>query len=121
MLYKMKTQKYYIRNQKTDYSFDPIENKFYSPSWDIEYTDDKQWLQSFIDNDPERFIGCLIEEVEHGYFIICDRTANNGKPYIAEDLSNTGNPQYAWKFDTEEEAQAVIDYGQWDWAYVDEM
>lgn len=116
----MKKQ-YYIRNQKTDYSFDPLENKFYNPSWAIEYTDDKEWLQAFIDNEPERFDDCLIEEVEHGYFIICDKTANNGKPYIAEDLSNTGNIETAWKFHTKESAQQVIDHAGWDWAYVDEM
>jgi hypothetical protein len=53
-------------------------------------------------------------------FVICDKTENSGKPYIAEDLSNTGDINSAWQFDTEKDAQKVIDISRWDWAYIDE-
>lgn len=54
-------------------------------------------------------------------FIICDNTQNTGKPYIAEDLSNTGDYNSAWIFNTEEEAQEVISNSNWDWAYVEQF
>ena len=49
---------YYILNSKTDYSFDPIENKFYPNNWEPELDDDKDYLQSLIDQDPEKFENC---------------------------------------------------------------
>ena len=54
-------------------------------------------------------------------YVICDKTANTGKPYIAEDLSNTGDYDSAWQFDKKEDAQSIIDSNAWDWAYVDEI
>lgn len=54
-------------------------------------------------------------------YVICDKSENGGKPYIAVDLSNTGDSESAWQFDSEEEAQEVIDNAQWDWAYVEEL
>ena len=51
-------------------------------------------------------------------YVICDNTDNSAKPYIAEDLKNTGDPSSAWIFDTKEEAQAVIDNSGWTWAFV---
>ena len=54
-------------------------------------------------------------------YVICDKTENIGKPYIAEDLSNTGDSESAWIFNTKEEAQEVINNAQWDWAYVEEL
>jgi len=58
----------------------------------------------------------IIEEL---FFVIADKTANSGKPYIAEDTINTGDIESAWKFKTESEAQSVIDASKWnDWAYV---
>ena len=53
-------------------------------------------------------------------FVICDKTENSGKPYIAQDLSNTGDINSAWQFDTKEDAQKVIDSSNWDWAYIEE-
>jgi hypothetical protein len=53
-------------------------------------------------------------------FVICDKTENSGKPYIAEDLSNTGDINSAWQFDTKEHAEKVISDSGWDWAYVEE-
>lgn len=53
-------------------------------------------------------------------FVICDKTENSGKPYIAEDLSNTGDIDTAWQFETKEDAENVINNSGWDWAYVDE-
>ena len=81
----MKKQ-YYIRNQKTDYFFDPLENKFYNPSWAIEYTDDKEWLQAFIDNEPERFDDCLIEEVTEEYTSqLCSDCGKCSKNYMGRE------------------------------------
>lgn len=54
-------------------------------------------------------------------YIICDKTANTGKIYLSEDLSNTGDSDSAWQFNTKEEAQTVIDNSNWDWAYVEEI
>ena len=54
-------------------------------------------------------------------FVICDKTENSGKPYIAEDLSNTGDYTSAWQFDTMEAAKKVIKDSDWDWAYVEEI
>lgn len=60
----------------------------------------------------------FIEEMK---FVICDKTQNSGKPYIAEDLSNTGDINSAWQFDTKEAAKKVIADSNWDWAYVESI
>lgn len=60
----------------------------------------------------------IIEQVR---YVICDETENIGKPYIAEDLSNTGDYESAWIFNTHEDAQKVINDSNWWWAYVDEI
>jgi len=57
----------------------------------------------------------IVEEVR---FVICDNTQNSGKPYISDDLSNTGDCESAWIFKTQEDAQKVIDSSNWDWAYI---
>ena len=54
-------------------------------------------------------------------YVICDNTENTGKPYIAEDLSNTGTSEGAWIFNTEKEAQNQINNAGWEWAYVEEI
>jgi hypothetical protein len=59
--------------------------------------------------------------VENVRFVICDKTENTNNPYIAEDLSNTGNYDSAWIFKTKEDAQKQIDNACWDWAYVEEI
>jgi len=52
-------------------------------------------------------------------FVIYDNTDNSNKPYLAEDLHNTGDPECAWIFKTEEEAEEVIkNSGFQDWASV---
>lgn len=53
-------------------------------------------------------------------FVICDKTENSGKPYISEDLSNTGDINSAWQFETKEAAEKVISDSGLDWAYVEE-
>jgi hypothetical protein len=53
-------------------------------------------------------------------FVICDKTENSGKPYIAEDLSNTGDINSAWQFETKEAAEKVISDIGLDWAYVEQ-
>lgn len=60
----------------------------------------------------------IVEQVK---YVICDKTQNTSKPYIAEDLSNTGDCNSAWIFKTKEEAQKVIDNSNWDWAYIKEI
>jgi len=59
--------------------------------------------------------------VETIKYVICDKTANTGKPYISEDLSNTGDYDSAWQFETKEAAEKVIQDSKWDWAYVEEI
>lgn len=59
--------------------------------------------------------------VEQVRYVICDKTENTGKPYIAEDLSNTGDIHSAWQFDTKEAADKVIADSNWDWAYTEEI
>lgn len=55
---------FYILNTKTDKSFDTMENKFYGSNWQPAYEDDREWLQGMIDEDPEKFENCIVEEVE---------------------------------------------------------
>lgn len=52
---------YYILNVKTDESYDPIEGKFYGSNWEPELEEDRGYLQSLIDDDPEKFENCIIE------------------------------------------------------------
>jgi len=52
---------HYILNTKTDESFDTIEMKFYPNNWEPEMEEDKDYLQSLIDEDPEKFKNCIIE------------------------------------------------------------
>jgi hypothetical protein len=53
-------------------------------------------------------------------FLICDKTENSGKPYIAECGSNTGDPESAMKFDSKKDAEKYIKDNEWsEWAYVD--
>lgn len=54
---------YYIRNTETDENFDPIENKFYSNSWQPQLEEDRDYLEMLMKNDKERFENCIIEEV----------------------------------------------------------
>jgi hypothetical protein len=53
-------------------------------------------------------------------YVICDKTENTGKPYISKDLSNTGEINSAWEFETKEAAEKVISDSNWEWAYVEE-
>jgi len=52
---------HYIRNTKTDASFDTMEMKFYPNNWEPEMEEDRAYLQSLIDEDPEKFKDCIIE------------------------------------------------------------
>lgn len=54
-------------------------------------------------------------------FVIIDTTENTGKPYISEDLSNTGTIEGAWQFDSEKSAQEVIDASNWKWASIEQI
>ena len=55
---------FYIQNTKTDQSYDTMEGKFYDNSWSPELEEDRGCLQHLIDQDPEKFENCVIEEVE---------------------------------------------------------
>jgi len=55
---------HYIRNEETDDNFDPIEMKFYANNWEPEMEEDRDYLQSLMDDDPERFKDCIIETIE---------------------------------------------------------
>lgn len=57
---------YYILNKKTDESFDTMEMKFYSNSWEPVLEDDEDFLQSLIDEDPDKFKDCIIETKNFG-------------------------------------------------------
>ncbi len=118
----MTTSTFYIWNTKTDESFDTIEGKFYGPNWSPELSE-KNELEILIANDPTKFENCLIiNKVEMPTrYVICDETANTGKPYISEDLSNTGDYDSAWQFDNKKDAQKVIDDNNWEWAYIEEI
>ena len=52
---------HYILNTKTDESFDTMEMKFYPNNWEPEMEEDKDYLQSLIEEDPEKFENCVIE------------------------------------------------------------
>lgn len=54
---------YYIRNTKNDQSFDLNENKFFANNWTPEYYSDKEYLESVIASDPEKFKNCEVVEV----------------------------------------------------------
>lgn len=55
---------FYIRNTKTDENFDTNEMKFYNSTWDPTYEEDKEWLQSMIDEDPKKFKNCVVEQAK---------------------------------------------------------
>jgi hypothetical protein len=55
---------FYIINTKNDKNFDTQEMKFYDKNWEPTYEDDKQWLEQLIENDPEKFENCVVEEIE---------------------------------------------------------
>lgn len=59
--------------------------------------------------------------VEQVRYVICDKTETTGKPYIAEDLTNTGDYDSAWIFNTKEDAEKVIKTSNWEWAYSEEI
>ena len=59
---------HYIRNTKTDESFDTMEMKFYPNNWEPEMEEDKDYLQSLIDENPEKFKDCEIETIETRMF-----------------------------------------------------
>ena len=52
---------HYIRNEETEENLDPIEMKFYPDNWEPEMEEDKDYLQSLIDENPEKFKDCEIE------------------------------------------------------------
>ena len=55
---------HYIRNEETEENLDPIEMKFYPDNWEPEMEEDKDYLQSLIDENPEKFKDCIIETIE---------------------------------------------------------
>lgn len=61
--YNRMTTLFYIRNTKTDQNFAAIKNKFYGSNWEPEPEDDEAYLQCLIDNEKEKFIESIIEEV----------------------------------------------------------
>ena len=63
----------------------------------------------------------LDRESEKERYVIFDKTANTGKPYIADDFSNTGDITSAWIFNSESEAQKIIDDSGFGWAYVEKV
>jgi len=55
-------------------------------------------------------------------FVIYDNTDNSFKPYLTEDFRHTGDPETAWSFETEAEAEEVIKNNDaQDWASVMEL
>ena len=52
---------HYILNTVTDQNFDTLEMKFYNNNWEPALEDDKNYLQSLIDSDSEKFANCIIE------------------------------------------------------------
>ncbi len=55
-------------------------------------------------------------------FVIVDNSDNSFKPYLTEDLHNTGDPECAWIFESEAEAEEMIkNSGLQDWASVMEL
>lgn len=51
---------YYIRNTKTDSSFDLNENKFFANSWTPVTNSDKEQLENMIASDSELFKDCEV-------------------------------------------------------------
>ena len=41
-----------------------MEMKFYPNNWEPEMEEDKDYLQSLIDENPEKFKDCIIETIE---------------------------------------------------------
>lgn len=61
----MKTAKlFYIRNTKSDKNYDINEGKFFGSNWEPIYEEDKSYLQKLINNDPEKFKDCVIQEID---------------------------------------------------------
>jgi len=59
---------HYILNTETDENFDTMEMKFYPNNWEPELEEDKDYLQSLIDDEPEKFENCVIETIETRMF-----------------------------------------------------
>ena len=53
---------FYILNTKTDANFDTNENKFYPSSWEP-VLDEKEYLETLISNDKEKFENCVIVDI----------------------------------------------------------
>ena len=53
---------YYIRNTKTDESYDPYEMKFFPNNWEPDWVDDRLELVKILDSNPEKFKDCVIEK-----------------------------------------------------------
>lgn len=54
---------HYILNTKTDESFSTAEMKFYSNAWEPEWEEDRDYLQSLIDDNPIKFKDCIVETI----------------------------------------------------------
>lgn len=54
---------YYILNTVTGHTFDPIENKFFDESWEVESTEDKIYLENLMKDDYDRFYNCKIVQL----------------------------------------------------------
>lgn len=52
---------FYILNTKTDGNFDTNENRFYPASWEP-VREEKAYLESLIEADPEKFENCIVTE-----------------------------------------------------------
>ena len=53
---------FYILNTKTDANFDTNENKFYPSSWEP-VLEEKEYLETLISNDKEKFENCVIVDI----------------------------------------------------------
>jgi hypothetical protein len=106
----MSKEKYYIQNQITNESYDISEGKFYDSNWSPELTDDKDYLQLLCGSDPEKFEWCRIETIQlREVFVIADGSANTFGIYMTDEWNNTADISTAWQFESEEEAQKIID------------
>ena len=53
---------FYILNTKTGDNFDTNENKFYPSSWEP-VLEEKEYLETLISNDKEKFENCVIRDI----------------------------------------------------------
>lgn len=84
----MTTAKFYIRNTKNDMNYDTNEGKFFKSSWEPVYEEDRGYLERLINENPEKFKNCVIEEKSMKTTYSVTFNYPNGNAYVIIETEN---------------------------------